>query len=538
MLDKELILIVRKIFEEKFKKYIEEPSFFNINIPKNRKFGDLSTDFLISIKDRKLREEILAEFKKDVNFEQANIVEPGFLNLKFSKDFYKYFLNKVIKDDINYLKNCLKNDKKIQIEFVSANPTGPLTLGNGRNAAIGDALSNTMKYFGMNVFKEYYLNDAGKKIDLLVLSVYSRIKELMGEKVEFPKDGYKGEYIYEIAKEVLEKGNKNDINNIDYLREEILRILISSIEKDLSDFGVKFDNWFSEKKLRDSGEVFFVLDCFKKNGFSYEKDGAIWFKSTSFGDEKDRVLVKSDGEYTYFLTDIAYHLSKWKRGFEWVIDIWGWDHIGHIMPLKWALKVFGIKEDFLTVILYQIVHLLEGGKEIKMSKTTGEFVTLKELVDEIGKDTVRFIFLSRSSESMLNFDLDMARKKNLENPVYYIQYAYTRARSIERKRIEKVIDFDFEKMNLNFNDDERELLNKLIYVEEILYQVVKKLSPHLLTFHAYDIAKKFHSFYHDYPVLNLDNEFERNKRISIVKAVEITISLLLNLIGVSTPEEM
>lgn len=529
-------MIVRKIFEEKFEKYInKETSFFNLNIPKNRKFGDLSTDFLISLKDTKLREEILAEFKKDVNFEEANIVEPGFLNLRLSKDFYKYFLKKLFKEDINYLKDSLKNDKKIQIEFVSANPTGPLTLGNGRNAAIGDVLSNTMKYLGMNVFKEYYLNDAGKKIDLLVLSVYSRIKELMGEKVEFPEDGYKGKYIYEIANEILEKGDKN---NIDYLREEILRILISSIEKDLSDFGVKFDNWFSEKKLRESGEVQFVLDYFKKNGFSYEKDGAIWFKSTAFGDEKDRVLVKSDGEYTYFLTDIAYHLNKWKRGFRWVIDIWGWDHIGHIMPLKWVLKVFGIKEDFLTVILYQIVHLLEGGKEVKMSKTTGEFVTLKELVDEIGKDTVRFIFLSRSSESMLNFDLDVARKKNLENPVYYIQYAYTRARSIERKRLERGIKFDIEKIDIDFNQAERELLNKLIYVEEILYQVVKKLSPHLLAFHAYEIAKNFHSFYHDYPVLNLDSELERNKRISIVKAVEITLSLLLNLIGVSTPEEM
>jgi len=532
-------LIVRKIFEEKFKKYLKDKlSFFNINIPKNKNYGDISTDFLISIKDDDLRENILNDFKEDKNFEEVNFVKPGFLNLKFSKDFYKFFLKKLLVEKDNYLKDSLKNDKKIQIEFVSANPTGPLTLGNGRNAAIGDALSNTMKYLGMNVFKEYYLNDAGKKIDLLVASVYLRIKELRGEKIEFLEDGYKGEYIYEIAKKILEKNDENIINNMEYLREEILKILISSIEKDLNDFGVNFDNWFSEKKMRDRGEVQFVLNYFKEKGFSYEKDGAIWFKSKEFGDEKDRVLVKSDGEYTYFLTDITYHLNKWNRGFRWIIDIWGWDHIGHIMPLKWALKVFGIEEDFLTVILYQIVHLIEGGKEVKMSKTKGEFVTLRELVDEIGKDTVRFIFLSRSSESMLNFDLDIARKKSLENPVYYIQYAYTRARSIERKRLEKNINFDFDNIDLNFNDDERELINKLIYVEETLYQVVNKLSPHLLAFQSYDIAKKFHSFYHDYPVLNLDNDSERNKRICLVKGVEITLSLLLNLIGVSTPEEM
>lgn len=532
-------MIVREIFDEKFRKYLKDKSpYFNLNIPKNKKYGDISTDFLISVKDDNLREKILNDFKSDNYFEDVNIVEPGFLNLKFSKDFYRFFFKNLLDNEINYLKDSLKSEKKIQIEFVSANPTGPLTLGNGRNAAIGDALSNTMKYLGMNVFKEYYLNDAGKKIDLLILSVQLRIKELKGEKVEFPEDGYKGEYVYEIAKEILEKEDENIVNDVEYLREAILKILTSSIEEDLKAFGVIFDNWFSEKKMRERGEIQFVLDYLKERNFSYEKDGAIWFKSKDFGDEKDRVLVKSDGEYTYFLTDIAYHLNKWNRGFREVIDIWGWDHIGHIMPLKWALKVFDISEDFLTVILYQIVHLVEGGKEVKMSKSKGEFVTLRELIDEIGKDTVRFIFLSRSSDSMLNFDLDVARKKSLENPVYYIQYAYTRTRSIERKRLEKNINFDFENINLDFNSDERELLNKLIFVEEILYQTVNKLSPHLLTFHSYDIAKKFHSYYHDYPVLNLDDEKERNKRILLVKGVEITLSLLLNLIGVSTPEEM
>jgi len=314
-------LIVREIFDEKFKKYLKDKTpLFNLNIPKNKKYGDISTDFLILIKDDNLREKILNEFKSDNYFEDANIIEPGFLNLKFSKEFYRFFFKKLLDNEVNYLKDSLKSEKKIQVEFVSANPTGPLTLGNGRNAAIGDALSNTMKYVGMNVFKEYYLNDAGKKIDLLTLSVQLRIKELKGEKVEFPEDGYKGKYVYEVAKEILEKEDEKIINNVEYLREVILKILISSIEEDLKAFGVSFDNWFSEKKMRERGEIHFVLDYLKKRNFSYEKDGAIWFKSKDFGDEKDRVLVKSNGDYTYFLTDIAYHLNKWNRGFREVID--------------------------------------------------------------------------------------------------------------------------------------------------------------------------------------------------------------------------
>lgn len=299
-------MIVREIFDEKFRKYLKDKSpYFNLNIPKNKKYGDISTDFLISVKDDNLREKILNDFKSDNYFEDVNIVEPGFLNLKFSKEFYQFFFKNLLDNEVNYLKDSLKSEKKIQIEFVSANPTGPLTLGNGRNAAIGDALSNTMKYLGMNVFKEYYLNDAGKKIDLLILSVQLRIKELKGEKVEFPEDGYKGEYVYEIAKEILEKEDENIVNDVEYLREAILKILTSSIEEDLKAFGVIFDNWFSEKKMRERGEIQFVLDYLKERNFSYEKDGAIWFKSKDFGDEKDRVLVKSDGEYTYFLTDIA-----------------------------------------------------------------------------------------------------------------------------------------------------------------------------------------------------------------------------------------
>lgn len=531
-------MFLRKIFDEKFKKFFKEENLnYDLNIPKNKNFGDISTDFLISIRDNSIKDLLIKDFKKDSNFEKVELINPGFLNLFFSKEFYKNFLSTVLEKGENYLKGSLKSDEKIQIEFVSANPTGPLTLGNGRNAVIGDVLSNTMKYLGMNVFKEYYINDAGKKIDLLVLSVLLRMKELKGEKIEFPEDGYQGEYILNLAKKLLEK-DENLIEKPDNLRKEILNILIESIKKDLSDFGVYFDNWFSEKEMRERGEVLFVINYLKKEGLIYEKDKATWFKSTAFGDEKDRVLIKSDGEYTYFLTDIAYHLNKYKRGFKKVIDIWGWDHIGHIQPLKWALKSFGIEENFLIVILYQIVHLIEDGKEVKMSKSKGEFITLRELIDDIGKDTVRYIFLSRSSDSMLNFDLNMARKKNMENPVYYIQYAYTRTRSIERKRFERGIDFDIEKVSFSFDPIERDLINRLIYTEEILYQCLKKLTPHLLPFHAYEIAKRFHSFYHDYPILNLDDERERNKRILIVKGVEIVLYLLLNLIGVSAPEEM
>ncbi|MBC7195065.1 MAG: arginine--tRNA ligase, partial [Caldisericia bacterium] len=399
-------------------------------------------------------------------------------------------------------------------------------------------LANCFDYLGTEVQREYYLNDAGKKVELLVDSVLSRIKEILGEEYSFPDDGYKGEYVIELAKEILNEKGKDIILKREELKKEVLSKIIGWIKKDLEDFGVFFDNFFSEKEMRDRGEVEEVLKVLREKEMSYEKDQAIWFKSTLFGDEKDRVLVKGDGEYTYFLTDIAYHINKWRRGFDTVIDIWGWDHIGHIEPLKWALSIFGISRDFLKVILYQIVHLKSSGKEIKMSKTTGEFVTLRELLDDIGKDTVRFIFLSRAAESPLDFDIDIARKKSMENPVYYIQYAYTRCRAIERKRFEKEINVDIKNFDFNFSDIEREILNRLIYTEEILYQVINKFSPHLLPFHSIEIAKRFHAFYHDYPVLTEEDEKIRTRRYIVVKCVEIILNLLLNLMGVSTPEEM
>ncbi|MDI6860543.1 MAG: arginine--tRNA ligase [Caldisericia bacterium] len=531
-------MILRHLFQEKFSKFNLEGRDFNLNLPKNKNYGDISTDFLINLKDKFIREEIKKEFERDKFFKKVEIIEPGFLNLFFSEDFYIFFIKRILKDEVNYLKNSFKSDKKIQIEFVSANPTGPLTLGNGRNAVIGDVLANTFSYLGINVYREYYVNDAGKKVELLVDSVISRMKEIIGEETTFPEDGYRGEYVIQIAKNLIENGKIYLLNDRKKLREEILSIIIDWIKRDLLDFGVYFDNFFSEKEMRDRGEVEEVLKFLKDKDMSYEKDGAIWFKSTLYGDEKDRVLVKSDGEYTYFLTDIAYHINKWRRGFDEVIDIWGWDHIGHIEPLKNALTLFGIPKDFLKVILYQIVHLKSGGKEIKMSKTSGEFVLLRELIDEIGKDTVRFIFLSRASESPLDFDIEIAKKRNMENPVYYIQYAYTRAKSIEKKRIEKGVEINIENLDLSFSDIEREILNRLIYTEEILYQVINKYAPHLLPFHSLEISKGFHTFYHDFPVLSEKNEKIRNRRYLIVKGVEIILNILLNLMGVSTPEEM
>ncbi len=530
-------MILREFFKEKFKKFSLTDNF-NLSIPKNKNFGDISTDFLINIKDKYLKENIKKDFERENVFEKVELVEPGFLNFYFSNEFYKNFIEEVLSDGFNYLKDSFKQNKKIQIEFVSANPTGPLTLGNGRNAVIGDVLANCFDYLGTKVQREYYLNDAGKKVELLVDSVLSRIKEILKEEYSFPENGYKGEYIIELAKEILNEKGKDIVLKREELKKEILSKIIGWIRKDLEDFGVYFDNFFSEKEMRDRGEVEKVLKVLKEKQMSYEKDGAIWFKSTIFGDEKDRVLVKSDGEYTYFLTDIAYHVNKWRRGFDTVIDIWGWDHIGHIEPLKFALSIFGISKDFLKVILYQIVHLKSSGKEIKMSKTTGEFVTLRELLDDIGKDTVRFIFLSRAAESPLDFDIDIARKKSMENPVYYIQYAYTRCRAIERKRLEKEINVDIKNFDLNFSDIEREILNRLVYTEEILYQVINKFSPHLLPFHSIEIAKRFHAFYHDYPVLTEEDEKVRNRRYIVVKCVEIVLNLLLNLMGVSTPEEM
>ena len=529
-------MVLKDILLMEVEKVLGEKPPLSLYIPKNKKYGDISSNFLIKFDDS-VKEKILKIFRENRYFDKVDLLPPGFLNMHFSSKFYKDFVFDLFLKKEDYLRNFFSDKKKIQVEFVSANPTGPLTLGNGRNAVIGDTLANILSYVGYDVQKEYYLNDAGRKIELLKESVWARIMEIKGEDYDFPEDGYKGKYVYEIAERIIKEFNGKTFNKKE-VGERALQIIIESIREDLSLFGVEFDNWFSEREMRERGEVEEVLSILKNKGLIYEKEGALWFKSSEFGDEKDRVLVKSSGDYTYTLTDIAYHVNKWKRGFDRVIDIWGWDHIGHVNPLKWALRPFGIPEDFLYVVLYHIVHLVEGGKEVKMSKTKGEFVTLRELVEDIGKDTVRFMFLARSPSAPLKFDLEIARKKSLENPVYYIQYAYTRTRAIERKRVERNIPFpDIKNVSFNFSGIEREIMNKIVIFEETLSSSARNYSPHLLPFFALELSKLFHSFYHDFPVLTEDDEV-RNRRLVVVKSVEILLGLILRFMGVSTPERM
>lgn len=529
-------MTLKSIILDGVERILGEKPPLSLYIPKDKKFGDISTNFFIKLDDG-TKERILKTLKENEYFDRVEIIPPGFLNMFLSSKFYSEFLSYLLDKGEDYLRNSSSEKKRIQVEFVSANPTGPLTLGNGRNAVIGDTLSNILSYVGYDVEKEYYLNDAGRKIELLKESVWARLMEIKGEEYPFPEDGYRGEYVYDIAKKILKEFKGKEIKKKE-VGERAVQIIIDSIRNDLSLFGVEFHNWFSEREMRERGEVEKVLNFLKENNLIYEKDGALWFKSTEFGDERDRVLVKSDGDYTYTLTDIAYHVNKWKRGFDRVIDIWGWDHIGHVNPLKWALKPFGIPDEFLHVILYHIVHLVEGGKEVKMSKTKGEFVTLRELVEDIGKDTVRFMFLARSPSAPLKFDLDIARKKSLENPVYYIQYAYTRTRAIERKRIERGIPFpDVSEVDFTFSGIERDIINKIVIFEETLLSSANNYSPHLLPFFSLELSKLFHSFYHDFPVL-AEDEKVRNRRLIIVKSVEILLRLILNLIGVSTPERM
>jgi arginyl-tRNA synthetase (EC 6.1.1.19) len=399
-----------------------------LEIPKSESFGDLSTPLAMELAKilhqppRKIAERIVSACDKDI-FESIEIAGPGFINFKFKKSFIFFELNELLKKGESFFFCNIGDGKKIQIEFVSANPTGPLHLGHGRGAAVGSALANILTEAGYNVSTEYYINDAGKQVELLGLSVYIALQRLFGKEIQMPDECYKGEYIFELAKEVYELYS-NDLKDRSF--EEIGSFLIDfaykkildEIKKDLEDFGVIFNQWVSERELYSRKEVQNALQKLRELGYLYEKEGALWFKSTAFGDDKDRVVVKSDGTYTYFASDIAYHKNKIDRGFDELINIWGADHHGYIKRVESAVQALGLKASQIKILLVQMVNLLREGKPVQMSKRAGTFVTLRELIDEIGSDTTKFIFLTRRHDSHLEFDVEIAKRQSQENPVY------------------------------------------------------------------------------------------------------------------------
>ncbi len=520
--------------------------------PKNKAYGDLATNIALQLsRVSKLKPMDIAHFIVDNLDTENNIIDeveiaqPGFINIKLRENWLYQVINEIREKGEDYGKVNLGKGKRVQVEFVSVNPTGPLHVGHGKCAAVGDALSNILKAAGFEVEKEYYINDQGRQIDLLGQSVQVRYNNLLGKKEEFPPEGYKGEYIVDIAKEIIDKfqdkyKGRDDEESQEFFKEFTIKKILEGIKEDLKDFGVEFDIWFSEKSLYEQDKLQEAIELLQQRGFIYKEKGALWLKTTAFGDEKDRVVIRENDIPTYFASDIVYHQDKYQRGFEKVIDIWGADHHGYIQRMKAAVQALGYPEDSLGVLIVQFVTLIKDGKEVGMSTRGGEFITLKDLIQEVGKDVARYFFLMRSYDSHTEFDLDVAKSQSMENPVYYIQYAYARICSIIKKaELEGIKIGKSKEVNLQLLDKEEEfeLIKKLSSLREVVRKSALTWKPHLLTTYLYDLASSFHKYYTVHRIITEDKELTK-ARLLLIDCTRIVLLNILRLLGISAPESM
>lgn len=512
-----------------------------IETPKEAKNGDYSTNIALMLtkilKDNpmniasKIKDEI-----KDESIEKVEIAAPGFINIFLTKKVLLDEINKIITEDRNYGKNNYGNNEKINLEYVSANPTGTLHIGHGRGATYGDNLSRIMSFCGYDITREYYINDAGNQMNNLGISIKERYKELCGLECNLPEDGYHGKEIITIAKKIYDIYQDTKLNeDITYFKKEGLDILLDEIKKDLDRFRVNFDVFTSEQSLYDKGYVEKVLTSFQKNNNCYVDDDALWLKTSAYGDEKDRVIVKKDGNYTYLLPDIAYHVNKIERGYQKLIDVLGADHHGYINRLKGALEILGHDSSILDIEILQMVRLLRDGEEIKISKRTGKTITLNDLIDEVGINATRYFFASKSLDTQMDFDLCLAVKNSNDNPVYYVEYANARISSI-LKNYHKNIELKENYHTIN-EDIAYNIMNKLIRFEDTVISASIKKQPHIICNYVYDLASLFHSYYGAYKFITDDKEYTE-ERMLLLKAIKIVINNSLNLIGVIPNEVM
>ena len=523
-----------------------------IEEPKIEAHGDYATNFaMVMAKTQKMAPRRIAEVltahldgAEDLIAETV-IAGPGFINFHIQPAAWAPLLKAIPAAGDNYGAIDIGQGRQVQVEFVSSNPTGPLHVGHGRGAAVGDTVANILAFCGYDVQREYYINDSGRQIRTLGLSVLLRYKALLGQTVDFPEDCYQGGYIKALAGELRDRDGEALLAQDEeaalmtcarFAAEKI----IAGIRQDLLDFGVVFDQWFSEQSLYDSGRVADCIQSFREMGQVYEKDGALWFKTTARGDEKDRVVVRSDGRTTYFASDIAYHQEKFERGFERVIDVWGADHHGYIPRIKASVAAAGIDPDRFEVILVQLVNLLRGGAPVAMSTRAGEFVTLQDVVNEVGRDAARFIFLTRHYANPLDFDLEVAKQKSNDNPVYYVQYVHARIASIRRKAAESQAGaFDSADpglARLNTPEDVA-LIKHLVRYPAVVAAAARQMEPHRITFYLMNLAGAFHSYYNKQRVL-VDDPVTSHGRLYLVTAVQTVIRNGLTLLGVSAPERM
>lgn len=519
---------------------------FTLNVDENKQqFGDLTSNApmvvakLVGENPRELATQIIDTFEHE-HIAHLEIAGPGFINGKLSLSALKILANELFVEQDNFFKLAKHAPRhSFNVEFVSANPTGPLHLGHGRGGIIGDVLGNILKFIGHKVDKEFYINDAGVQMQKLGMSLKIRCQQAAGQDVHLPEDAYHGEYLVQLAAECIKEHGKTVAQQDEtFFTEYGYKHLLERLQNTLQSYGINFDTWFSERTLHQKGAIDHALNVLQKNGYLYEAEGAQWFKATAFGDDKDRVVKKSDGSYTYVAADIAYLLNKAERNFDKLIMILGHDHHSYAVRLEAVRQALKVKST-LEVILYQLVRMQASGQLVRMSKRAGNIVTLDDVIEVVGKDVARFFYLNRKADAQLVFDLDLALKKSDENPVYYVQYAYVRTKSILEKASEneKFADIS-EKDNAHLNHEEALLLKKIASLKELLTNIGTNYQTHLLTYYILELATIFHRYYSQNRVIDEENIEKSRSRLHLIMLLNNTFKLCLTLLGVSCPDKM
>ncbi|MDF2723552.1 MAG: argS1 [Paenibacillus sp.] len=523
-----------------------------LEVPKDKAHGDLSTNVAMQLSrvakqnPRQIAEKLLGQLdKKQAFIAKADIAGPGFINFFMDRTYLHEVVREVLEADADYGRVEAGQGKKVQVEFVSANPTGSLHLGHARGAAVGDALCHVLDFAGYNVTREYYINDAGNQVDNLARSIEVRYLQLIGQEAQMPEDGYYGEDIKQFAQILLDQqGDKLAAlaaeERLAFFKAYGLEQELGKIKRDLARFGVHFDEWYSETSLYTTGKIDPALDELRANGHIFELDGATWLRTTPYGDDKDRVLIKNDGSYTYLTPDIAYHRTKYARGYDEMINIWGADHHGYIPRVKAAMAALGLDPTKLTVLIAQMVSLYQNGEKVKMSKRTGKAVTMEDLMDEVGVDAIRYFFTMRSNDSHLDFDMDLASSKSNENPVFYVQYAHARICSIFRQAEEQgIAALPYGEVDLSplATEAEYDLLRKMGELPAEVAEAAAQYAPHRLIRYVHELASQFHSYYKAEKVLS-DRPELTQARLALLAALRVVIRNTLKLVGVSAPASM
>ncbi|MDH5508957.1 MAG: arginine--tRNA ligase [Nitrospinota bacterium] len=550
-------ITVRKAIEKAYKELNDregwgeaDPGAFDVSPPREEKFGDFSTNLAMILaarlkkKPRDLAEKLAAAFLDDDLFESVEVAGPGFMNFRLKPVHWARELSRVSGEADSFGRTDLGQGEKVMVEFVSANPTGPLHIGHGRGAAVGDALASILAWAGYDVTREYYTNDVGLQMDNLGRSTLMRAREAAGNPME-EEPPYRGEYMKDVARAFIEKYGPEilsapDDEALTAARRFASESIMEGIRKDLADFNVRFDVWYSEKTLHDSGSVDSLIGLLLEKGLIYEQEGALWLKTGEQGDEKDRVVRRANGVTTYLAADIAYHKTKLDREFSTLVNIWGADHHGYVPRMKAVISALGGDPEKLVVRLVQLVSLKKGGQSYAMSTREGVFTTLRQIIDEVGTDAVRYFFLMRSSDSQMEFDVDLAKSQSSENPVYYVQYAHARCCSIFRQADEKgVAEPRFEEVDLSLltGRDELRLIRKLLQLPEVVELAARSFQPHHITGYLYEVAGLFHFFYKHNRVVSEDSALTAS-RMALIRALQITLKNGLEILGINAPEKM